>query len=364
MAVSSDQTIEELLHPIPLEPLTERPLVSVLIANYNYEKYLPEALDSLIAQTYGNWEAVVCDDGSTDGSRRLIERYAARDARIRYVFQPNGGVSSALNSAYGQSRGEIISLLDADDVFSATKLEKSVAILRNSPSAGLAIHPLTPVSAGCKVIGKQIPAALAHGWVAHEALKSGGTVTGLPPCSGLTFRREVTNLLFPIPVRLRCGSDGYLVRAALMITCVGPVAESLALYRLHGKNITGATRATPANLRKNLADFLAVASAQIEFVRSRYGDAISQRLDPCASFYYRSAGLTYYLLTGLLPPSGAGLNPEQAIQMFPTKPLRLVWRMLLAMPRFLSSPLFTVWQSPYPGKKFIRPLARLAKLKA
>lgn len=364
MSKTETATIEGLLRPIPLGPLAERPLVSILIPNYNYEKYLPEALDSLIAQIYDNWEAVICDDGSTDGSRRLIERYAALDARIRYVFKPNAGVSSALNTAYAHSRGEVISLLDADDVFSPAKLEKSVAVLRESPRAGFAIHPVTPVSACGGVIGGQIPTVPAQGWVAHDALSNGGVVTGLPPCSGLTFRREVTDLLFPIPARLRCGSDGYLMRTAQMITAVAAVAEPLALYRLHGNNVSGSICPTPGNLRKSLADYRAVADAQVEFLRNYYGDAITQRLDPCASLDQRACVLTYYLLTGSLPPSDAGQDPAQIIRLLPTKPMRMAWRILLALPRSVSLPLFTVWQAKYPGKEFLRPLARIAKLRA
>ncbi len=357
-------SIDEALKPIPLVPLLERPLVSVLISNYNYEKYLPEAFDSLIGQTYGNWEAVVCDDGSTDASRCVIARYVARDARIRYVFQPNGGQSSAVNTAYDQSCGAIICLLDSDDVFLPTKLEKSVAVLRNSPAAGFAIHPVTPVSARGRVIAGQIPPVPAQGWVAREALRKGGIVSGLPPCSGLTFRREVTDLLFPIPVRLRRGSDGYLMRTALMITEVAAVAEPLALYRLHGKNFSGGTCPTPGDLGNNLADCRAGADTQVEFLRSYYGDAISQQIDPRASFGYWTHVLAYYLLTGSLPTSDAGLNPAQIIRLLPARPIRIAWRMLLALPRSVSSPLFTVWQGKYPGKELLRPLARLANLRA
>jgi hypothetical protein len=363
MTQPTSPSIEDVLKPISLGPLTERPLVSVLIPSYNHEKYLSEAIDSLIGQTYGNWEAVICDDGSADGSRCLIERYAARDARIQYVFQPNGGQSSALNTAYDRSRGEIISLLDSDDVFLPTKLEKCVALLRNSPCAGFAIHPVTPVSARGKVIGAQFPAVPAQGWVLHEALGNGGEVPGLPLSVGLTFRREVTDVLFPIPVRLRCCPDGYLMRTAPMITVVAAVAEPLALWRLHGKNAGGTTHPTPTNLRKNLAYYCGVADTQIEFLRNRYGETISKQLDPCASFGYRTSVLAYYLLTGSLPPSGAGQNPAQIVGLLPTRPMRMAWRMLLALPRSVSSPLFTVWTAQYPGKKFLRPLARFAKLK-
>jgi hypothetical protein len=153
------------------------------------------------------------------------------------------------------------------------------------------------------------------------------------------------------------------MRTALMITEVAAVAEPLALYRLHGKNFSGGTCPTPGDVWNNLADCRAGADTQIEFLRNYYGDAISQQLDPCASFGYRTHALAYYLLTGSLPTSDAGLNPAQIICSLPTKPMRIAWRTLLALPRCVSSPLFTVWQGKYPGKKFLRPLARIVKLR-
>ena len=69
--------------PMPLPPLPDRPLVSVLVANYNYARFLPAALDALLAQTYAHFEAVVVDDGSTDDSAAVVQRYADRDARVR-----------------------------------------------------------------------------------------------------------------------------------------------------------------------------------------------------------------------------------------------------------------------------------------
>lgn len=109
-----------------LPPLGNDPLVSVMIVNYNYERYLPEAIESVLSQTYRNFEVVICDDGSKDNSRGVIEAYAARDSRIKPVFQENGGVGSALNSAYAATSGPIISMLDADDLFAPEKLARVV----------------------------------------------------------------------------------------------------------------------------------------------------------------------------------------------------------------------------------------------
>src|SRR5712671_5414891 len=110
------------LKPVQLDPLPEQPLVSILISSYNYGEYLGDAIESALQQTYDKLEIIICDDGSTDGSPRIIERYRTLDQRIRVIYQANGGQALALNTAFDISTGEIICLLDADDVFMADKV--------------------------------------------------------------------------------------------------------------------------------------------------------------------------------------------------------------------------------------------------
>lgn len=91
-------------------------LVSVIIPCYNYGRFLSDALDSVLAQTYGDWEAIVIDDGSTDDTDAVAERYAAKDARIRYISQENRGVSAARNHGFRVARGDYVLFLDSDDL--------------------------------------------------------------------------------------------------------------------------------------------------------------------------------------------------------------------------------------------------------
>jgi len=102
------------------------PLVSVVIPSYNQAEYLREALDSLLAQTYHNWEAVVVNDGSKDHTNEVMEEYARRDSRIRPFSKPNGGITSALNFGLEQARGEFFCWLSSDDLFYPEKIEAQV----------------------------------------------------------------------------------------------------------------------------------------------------------------------------------------------------------------------------------------------
>lgn len=104
----------------------ERPLVSVIIPSYNQAEFLPETLDSIIAQTYDNWETIVVNDGSTDNTEEVMAAYAAIDGRIRVFSKPNGGISSALNEGIRQARGDFFCWLSSDDLFYPQKLASQV----------------------------------------------------------------------------------------------------------------------------------------------------------------------------------------------------------------------------------------------
>ena len=99
-------------------PSGELPLVSIIITNYNYEKFLPRAIDSALQQTYPVKQIIVVDDGSTDNSRKIINQYGNQ---ITPVFQENRGATSATNTGFFASRGEILFFLDSDDIFSPHK---------------------------------------------------------------------------------------------------------------------------------------------------------------------------------------------------------------------------------------------------
>lgn len=91
------------------------PLISVIVPVYKVEKYLPACLDSLLAQTYQNFELIVVNDGSPDGCWQIMQRYAAQDARVRIFSKENGGVSSARNFGLKQVQGSCITFVDPDD---------------------------------------------------------------------------------------------------------------------------------------------------------------------------------------------------------------------------------------------------------
>jgi glycosyltransferase involved in cell wall biosynthesis len=114
--------------------MSDRDLVSVIIPTYNYARYIAGAVNSVLAQTYHNYEIVVVDDGSTDETRQALGDSLDK---ITYIYQHNRGVSAARNVGIERSHGDLIAFLDADDVWVPDKLDRQVRFLRDHPSIGL-----------------------------------------------------------------------------------------------------------------------------------------------------------------------------------------------------------------------------------
>jgi glycosyltransferase involved in cell wall biosynthesis len=241
--------------PIALPELGPEPLVSVLIANYNYARFLGHALESVLRQTYRCIEIIVCDDGSSDDSCSVVESYAAQDARVRLVRLPhNRGMAGATNAAYAASSGEIICLLDADDSFAPGKIGKLVQHFRSHPRAGLVLHPLTVTDAVGRPI-QQIPylTRFERGWVAPRVIARGGRWRDMPT-SALCLRREAAALAFPIPEpQFRRAADGFIFTLLPLLTEVSAIDEPLAHYRIHGANDLAARGLSVESIRSRQA---------------------------------------------------------------------------------------------------------------
>lgn len=109
--------------PLIIRPEEGAPLFTVLVPTYNHARFLPESLGSLLRQTCTQWEAVIVNDGSTDDTRAVLDRFALFDQRFKVFHKENGGVSTALNEALKHARGEWICWLSSDDMFEPEKLE-------------------------------------------------------------------------------------------------------------------------------------------------------------------------------------------------------------------------------------------------
>ena len=109
------------------------PAVTVLMPVYNAERFVARTVDTILAQTFGDFEFLIINDGSTDGSLAILQDYAKRDARVRLISRPNTGYVAALNEGLGLARGEFVARIDADDLSDPRRLELQVGRMRREP---------------------------------------------------------------------------------------------------------------------------------------------------------------------------------------------------------------------------------------
>jgi teichuronic acid biosynthesis glycosyltransferase TuaG len=107
-------------------------LISVIMPAYNAEKHIATSIDSVLAQTYTDWELIIVDDGSTDNTSAIVKEYVNTDERIKYIYQNNGKQAKARNKAIKNAKGDILAFLDSDDLWLPEKLEEAISILEST----------------------------------------------------------------------------------------------------------------------------------------------------------------------------------------------------------------------------------------
>lgn len=217
----------------------DKPLVSILINNYNYAKFLREAIDSALNQTYLNTEVVVVDDGSTDNSQDIIQSYGNK---IVPILKENGGQASALNAGLAASRGDIICFLDSDDIFLPEKVTEIVNVFISHPEIGWCYHPLQLIDTNT---GTVIEIKNRYQWSSREydlraSLKRGKLGHKLPcypATSGLCFTRSLLLQIFPLPeAKAITINDNYVKFTAIGLSKGFALARELTIQRIHGAN--------------------------------------------------------------------------------------------------------------------------------
>ena len=145
-------------------------LISVVIATHNMGKYLTYAIQSVLDQTYQNWELIIVDDGSTDGTKDHVLPYL-NDPRIRYIVQPHLGQAKAKNRGIEESRGKYIAFLDADDKWVKIKLEKQLPLLKSSTQIGVVYSDVFYIDAEGTIILQETSKTYRQGKVTKYLFK-------------------------------------------------------------------------------------------------------------------------------------------------------------------------------------------------
>lgn len=218
----------------------ESPLVSIIINNYNYGRFIRDAIDSALNQTYSNIEVIVVDDGSKDNSIEIIKEYGSK---IIPVLKENGGQASAFNAGYNSSKGEIICFLDSDDTIHPIAIEK---FIKNFDEHTVRVSwPLLKMDEQRHLNGEIVPKDfLPDGDLLQDLIKYGpsyflGVQYSLLP-SGHAWARRFLRQVLPVPEEIfqTGGGDIYLLMLSIVYGKLKMVQEPLGCYRIHGSNDT------------------------------------------------------------------------------------------------------------------------------
>jgi glycosyltransferase involved in cell wall biosynthesis len=280
--------------------MTQMATVDVIIPSFNAARYLPAAIESVIAQTFDDWRILIVDDGSTDSTAEIIVAFLDRlGPRIRYIKQNNSGVSAARNTAIRASTAEFIALLDADDVWLPCRLSESLNVLARRPQAGLSYG----------LIGSMDSEGRSSGtWAGNRTHAEGHIApyiymrTVELPSPTITVRRKCIDEVGVFDESLRITEDRDLWLRIAQRYEVAFVPHIIALYR-----------SSPGSLTTDPKRML---EAQLKFIRKHYGEkgcGLRSRQAALALCYKQQADN----LKGRGQASAALLRSLQAVALYP-----------------------------------------------
>lgn len=217
------------------------PSVSVLLAVYNDERFLAEAIESILTQTYTDFELIVIDDGSVDGTAEIIREYAGRDERIRFFqLAENRGQSAALNRGLAEARGDYVAKMDSDDISLPRRLEIQVDFLQSNPEIGVVGAQRKQVDVNLNPL-RDIDFPLRHAHIVTNLFFGGWSIGG----GEALCRRELMRELGGFNSRVILG-DWELYCRLVERARFANVPERLYWARRHQYNVT-VTRHTRLN---------------------------------------------------------------------------------------------------------------------
>lgn len=207
-------------------------LISIITPMYNGEKYVSQTIESVISQTYPNWEMVIVDDGSKDNSPQIVESYSQKDRRIRLIRQSNAGSAAARNNALRHANGRYICFLDADDLLDCQFLEKQLNFLKNK-NAGIVYASYRRVNEENKEILKPF---IVPDKVNYKGLLKTCSIS----CLTAMFDKEKTGEMF-FNESLKSMRDDFVFWLSMLkkIDYAYGNKEVLASYRVFAASTTG-----------------------------------------------------------------------------------------------------------------------------
>jgi glycosyltransferase involved in cell wall biosynthesis len=288
---------------------------SIIINNYNYDRFLRVAIDSAINQTYPNTEVIVVDDGSTDRSRDIITEYGDR---IIPILQENGKQGKAFNSGFSVSKGDIVIFLDSDDYLLPHAVEKIVRVWK--PNLAKVHYRLSVVDIDGQSLGYSLPQGgfpLSTGNIAENLLHGQGYSS--TPTSGNALNRKAMEPLFPIPDEYKLTSDDYLSTLIPFYGEILAIEEELGGYRIHDSNQWALATVSSDRFRRFLKH-----DNQVQILIAKKSKELGLQLPE--DFVYRSVGRFRVRLVSLrLDPANHEFPSDNAVQLIQWG-IRALWK--------------------------------------
>lgn len=219
------------------------PLVSVIIPNFNYARFLPDAINSVLNQTYSNIEVIVVNNGSTDDSMHVLKTF--QDS-IKIIDQANLGQSGARNSGIRLAKGNYLAFLDADDIWFPNKIEQQISKI--SPDAELIYSGLARFqNDNGEILSEEFP--LYEGDCCSLFLKNPGKAVVLGGESTVLFSRELLEKVGYFDLNLNSAAGWDFFRRCSQHTHFRYVPEILVKYRIHGNNLSNSAESNINDIR-------------------------------------------------------------------------------------------------------------------
>ena len=203
--------------------------VSVIVPAYNAMTYLPKTIDSVLEQTFTDFEVIIVNDGSSDDIEKWVDTIT--DNRVRLISQKNQGAATARNTGIAHAKGEYIAFLDSDDLWEQTKLEKQVNCLDNNPDVGLVYAWISSIDENGNNRGK-IFANNAEGYVWEKLIEENIVMSG----SAAMVRRDCFEKLGVFDQNLRFAEDWEMWIRIARNYSFAAIKEPLVYYRHHPNN--------------------------------------------------------------------------------------------------------------------------------
>jgi glycosyltransferase involved in cell wall biosynthesis len=303
------------------------PRVSIIIPTYNGSAYLQEALRSVLAQTYMDWEAVLVDDGSTDQTRAVVEAAAPGfSGRLHYIYQTNRGLAAARNTAIRHAKGDLLALLDSDDVWLPHRLDLGVRLMDSDSTIGLVHGKVARIDAQSNFV--EYPPSPRRKYLEGRIARQIYTRRAHLLCPTTLFRKECINRVGLFDETMDGTADRDMWFRIAEHYRVAYIDEVVAHYRVSpgamSSNLERMSTWATAFIRKHRASKalgpFAARQALGRLCRER-GDSIfsAGQIRQSWSWYFRAVRFypfsltdTYMLFRALAEPLLSRFRPEAA----------------------------------------------------